>query len=188
MKGDKSMLAENILYSKNEPLRQCNFAVNLTDSDLTAFFEKAYQNGTTPAEILEGFINDLICGSRTNGSDERMYAQQYFDRCCYGMLSETTFCRYLLEYGEFDTLIDALETKEDAAGEIEYYAEHPDDKDGTAELLQQLNEDITAADAEIKYYYDRYTDTVTEPETLEKGLQGIQEYMKSIEQVKGDII
>lgn len=67
-----------------DELKKRAFALELTDEDLTAFIRKCYQDGTTPAEVLEGFINDLIAGSRTRGSDERMYAGQYYERCGYG--------------------------------------------------------------------------------------------------------
>jgi len=40
------MQSENILYSHNEPLRQRNFAVELTDSTAAAFYELCCRNGT----------------------------------------------------------------------------------------------------------------------------------------------
>jgi len=43
------------------------FTLELTDEDTADFIRKCYQDGTTPAEVLEGFINDLIAGSRTRG-------------------------------------------------------------------------------------------------------------------------
>ena len=33
------------------------------------------------SELLENFVNDLIHGEQTNGSDERMYARAWYDRC-----------------------------------------------------------------------------------------------------------
>ncbi len=78
------MAGENILYSKGEPLKKHRFTVELTDSTFEAFKRMLENDNTTPAEVLEGFINDLVCGSHTRGSDERMYAQQYYDRCGYG--------------------------------------------------------------------------------------------------------
>ena len=78
------MAGENILYSKGEPLKKRRFTVELTDSTFEAFKEMLERDNTTPSEVLEGFINDLVCGSHTRGSNERMYAQQYYDRCGYG--------------------------------------------------------------------------------------------------------
>ena len=60
------------------------FTLELTDTETRAFIEKCYQDGTSPAEVLEGFICDLTGAERTRGSDERMLAGQYYERCGYG--------------------------------------------------------------------------------------------------------
>lgn len=180
-------LAENILYSKNEPLQQYKFTVQLTESDMKDFCELAYKNGVKPAEILAGFINDLVCGAYTRGSDERMFAEQYFDRCAYGMFAEQTFCRYVLSCDNLELLQIALIDIETLKRELEYYAENPDDPDGTAEWLQQMQDDIKERNEEIQEMYERYTKHTENPETLEQGLQGVQDYINLInEQMKGD--
>lgn len=186
MKGGTTM-KENIMYSSGEQLRQYHFPVELTDSTLTAFFEMCYRNGTDPAEVLAGFINDLVCGEYTRGSDERMYAQQYFDRCCYDLGAQHTFLRYLLNYDELQTLLDAIEQKQDAENDLAYYEQHPDDPDGTADFLQDLRDIIKEADALIQDLYTEYTEHTKheQPETLEAGLQTVQDYLNKLEQLKG---
>lgn len=181
-------MKENLLYTNNEPLRQRNFAVELTDRDAAAFLEMCYRNGTDPAEVLAGFINDLVCGSHTRGSDERMYAQQYFERCCYDVCAPETFLRYLLNYDELTTLLDCMETRQDAADDLAYYAEHPDDPDGTADFLQDLRDVVQEADAEIQKIYTEYTAHTKheQPETLETGLQAVREYIKNLDSMKGE--
>jgi len=57
------------------------------------FLQFCAENLISPALILEGFIGDLCycTGEKgpdgtlyaTNGSDERMLAEQYYNRCCY---------------------------------------------------------------------------------------------------------
>ena len=37
--------------------------------------------GITPEELLEGFIEDLTFGKKSHGSDERMLAIEYTERC-----------------------------------------------------------------------------------------------------------
>ena len=111
------MAGENILYSKGEPLEKRTFTVELTQDTFNRFIEKVYADGTTPSEVLEGFINDLVCGSHTRGSDERMYAEQYYDRCCYGDFDPLTFVRFLLIHYRMDELRDCMERKQDAASE-----------------------------------------------------------------------
>lgn len=65
-------------------LKKHRFTVELTEDTFQAFKDKLQADGTTPAEVLEGFINDLVDGTFTRGSDERMLAHQYYDRCGYG--------------------------------------------------------------------------------------------------------
>ena len=64
--------------------RRRNFRLELSDEDVRRFTDICRNDGTTPEEVLGGFINDLIGGSQTRGSDERMLARQYYDRCDYG--------------------------------------------------------------------------------------------------------
>ena len=59
------------------------FVLKLSDEDYREFSEKCFFDGISPEEVLEGFICDLIDGSQTRGSDERMLAEQYYDRCGY---------------------------------------------------------------------------------------------------------
>jgi hypothetical protein len=40
---------------------------------------------TTPQRVIQGFIDDVSLSRRSNGSDERMMATDYFLRCGYGM-------------------------------------------------------------------------------------------------------
>lgn len=172
-------MAENILYSKGEPLQERKITVELTEDTFKRFIEKCYQDGTTPAEVLEGFINDLVCGSHTRGSDERMYAEQYYDRCCYGMFAEDTFCRFLLIDYRMEDLREALDRKQDAAADLAYYAEHPEeDPDGKETSF--LREDLQEAENEIKELYQDYTDHTEDPEPMDRALQGACDYLAAL--------
>ena len=82
------MAEENLLYSKGEPLKKHRFTLKLTDSTYEKFKILLKDDKTTVAEVLEGFINDLVCGSYTRGSDERMLAYQYYERCGYPYYDE----------------------------------------------------------------------------------------------------
>ncbi|MBR3241354.1 MAG: hypothetical protein IKF90_01470 [Parasporobacterium sp.] len=63
------------------------FVLKLSDEDYRKFSEKCFYDGISPEEVLEGFICDLIAGSKTRGSDERVLAEQYYDRCGYGLFN-----------------------------------------------------------------------------------------------------
>lgn len=71
-----------------EELKKHRFTVELTDETFRAFKELLKNDNTTPSEVLEGFINDLVDGEYSRGSDERMLAQQYYSRCGYFYLSK----------------------------------------------------------------------------------------------------
>ncbi len=57
------------------------FKLNLSDADVTRLYEKAAEASIAPEQLLENFIGDLVCGTHTNGSDERTRAEEWFDRC-----------------------------------------------------------------------------------------------------------
>ena len=61
------------------------------------------------SELFENFVADLICGTHTNGSDERMYIEQWFDWCYFSIMPEETFLSYLLEMREIDRVLECWE-------------------------------------------------------------------------------
>ena len=164
------------------------FTLELTDEDTADFIRKCYQDGTTPAEVLEGFINDLIAGSRTRGSDERMYAGQYYERCGYGFFFSgeyRTFTQWLLsEYGDYSLkeIIDSLDFTKTIEEDIAYLKEHPEEcEEGE---LEDLEAELKGSTEDIERYYQEYTEGTTKPDTLEEGIKGVREYLDMIERIK----
>lgn len=72
--------------------------LNLSAADCEKLLKLTGTYGLTVSELLQGFIGDLIDGRHTHGSDERMYAEQWFERCGYKHFSEETLLRHLLEH------------------------------------------------------------------------------------------
>ena len=70
---------------------------------------KSGKVGLSIGELFENFVADLICGTHTNGSDERMYIKQWFDRCYFSIMPEETFLSYLLEMREIDSVLECWE-------------------------------------------------------------------------------
>lgn len=66
-----------------ETIRSRTIEVKLSDADVKRISEKAAAHGLTVGELIENFIGDLVCGTYSNGSDERMYAEQWFERCWF---------------------------------------------------------------------------------------------------------
>ncbi len=104
--------------------------------------------GITVYQLLENFIGDLISGTYSNGSDERMLANKWFDRCWFSVEPRNTLLRHLLTNGvdpeEFLNTIDALNS---AVKEKEYLFCHleqckPDDIPAVENLICYWQEDI----------------------------------------------
>ena len=64
-----------------ETVRERTITVKLSDEDCNRVLEAAGRGGMTVGELLEKFIADLVDGTFTNGSDERMYARKWLNRC-----------------------------------------------------------------------------------------------------------
>jgi hypothetical protein len=73
---------------------------------------KAGANGLSIGSLLGSFINDLVDGAATNGSDERMYACQWFDRCF--LFPQNTFLHFLVEWGYLEEALDAWKGIQDS--------------------------------------------------------------------------
>ena len=82
-----------------------NITLKLEDGDVDALCRMAGKNGLRVTEILEAFIADFIGSNHSHGSDERMLARQWFDRCLFEQ--ENTFLSYLLCNGEIEQVIEA---------------------------------------------------------------------------------
>lgn len=167
------------------------FTLELTNEDAKAFFEKCYLDETTPAEVLEGFINDLIDGCRTRGSDERLFAKQYYSRCGYGVFltGDTSFSRFLLrKYGDcaLYEIRDSLDVLTCAQEDISFYREHPEEDPGEG-FLEDLGDTVKEEEEVIGTYYQEYSCFMEKrhksPETLKDGIEGVRDYLETIESI-----
>ncbi len=96
--------------------------ISLHKSDWPRFYEKAAGAGLSPEELIENFINDLICGEHSNGGDERDLACAWFDRCWFSHSSAETFLQYLISYGNLDVFLEYqgdLDQLDDEISELE---------------------------------------------------------------------
>ena len=92
-----------------ETIRERTITVNLSDSDCDRLARVCGEHGLTIGELIENFVGDLVGGTYTNGSTEREFAKQWFERCWFGMFPETTFLGYLIDEGLIDEVVEALE-------------------------------------------------------------------------------
>lgn len=90
-------------------IRKRTIELELSDADIKRISEKAGAHGLTVGKLLENFIGDLVCGTYSNGSDERDLAGQWFERCWFGMFPDMTFLNYLIEWGGLDEVLEAYD-------------------------------------------------------------------------------
>ena len=80
-------------------IRERNITVRLSDADCDRLARKCGEHGLTIGELIENFVGDLVGGTYSNGSDERMYADQWFDRCWFSNEIGHTLLSHLLDRG-----------------------------------------------------------------------------------------
>ena len=93
--------------------------ISLDKGDWPRFYEKAAGVGLSLEELIETFINDLICGEHSNGGDERDLAYACFERCHFSHSTSETFLQDLISYGDLDVFLESLNDYEQADEEIE---------------------------------------------------------------------
>ena len=112
----------NLIYCEPEEVKKLYdksrtycIPIKLSKTDFKKLCYKAGVADLTVGGLLENFIGDLIGGERTNGSDERMYVEQWFERCWFSFdYGTTSFLSYLCNTDMTDYIEGLLE-------ELEYY-------------------------------------------------------------------
>ena len=135
--------------------QQRTITVRLPDDDIDALCRKAGGVDLTVGELLENFISDLVGGSRTNGSDERMLAHQWFDRCWFSICHEMTFLSYLIDYDLVDAAMDYWT-------DLEGYREQDDLDEYDKEDMAYYTEELDTLFKEYKEYYPESSETSVE--------------------------
>lgn len=159
-----------------ETIKERTVKLKLSDADCDRLLKKAGEHGLTVAELLQNFIGDLVDGTYTNGSDERMYAQDWFGRCGFGMFPEHTLLRYLLQ-NDYD--VDDFVTAWD---EQENYQEHP----------EEYAEEKADLDEGEKLWFEEDLEEMLDGWEIEKGremskeVEHCREYLSECQGFKGE--
>lgn len=156
-------------------IKERTILLNLSDADCDRILKKAAMYGLTVAELLQNFIGDLVDGTYSNGSDERMMAQDWFDRCWFRMCEEPTLLRHLLDY-DYD-----IEDFLVAYKEYNYSKEHPEE---FAEERAELDE------GEKLWFEDELQEMLedwqhVEGSDMSKEIEGIKEYWEERRRLLG---
>lgn len=113
------MLYENNQRQEAETVRERTYEIRLSDADVERLAKKALSYNLSATELLENFIGDLVDGTHTNGSDERLFAEQWAERCCFAwdepeknmlhfFFEDNIFGR---EYSKLEDIIDRIENE-----------------------------------------------------------------------------
>lgn len=124
-------------------IREREMKINLSTADMRRLWKKAGSVGMTAGELLASFVGDLVCGTYTNGSDERMYAEQWFERCGFGMFPEKTFLRYLIEWDELESVLSDEQNVIQGQADLAELEARPDKDSDDQEEIEYLKEDIS---------------------------------------------
>lgn len=135
-----------------------NVSLELHEENLKDILFKLAADDTNLTELLEGFINDLICGRGRHGSDECDRARAYYDRCSYGLWEEDTFLHYLLESGEMEYFLSVLE-------DVEAYKEWVNEGEDYEEELKEAEE------ARDSFYSEWAENYKTPPQSKEEAFK-----------------
>lgn len=157
------------------------FVLELSDADVKRLYEKTAADGITPAELLQGFIGDLLDGTYSHGSDERLLASAYYDRCGHELNRTGSLLEWALREYRLNEITDALEEIDNTAGDLSYYEQHPDDPDGTPDQISRLKKWKAEAEGDLQKLYEEYKAEEENPQSLEEGIKGIRRYIQELE-------
>ena len=133
-----------------ETIRERTFKMRLSDADVERLALKAASGGLLPEELLENFIGDLVWGTYSNGSDERLCAEQWFDRCWFSSYSPTS--SLLQHLARMGCLGHAIELRE----KLKYSREDVVDPELTMEEKSEIAQDVREVEKELSELMGKY--------------------------------
>lgn len=153
--------------------------VKLSDVDCDSLVRKCGEYGLSIGELIENFIGDLVGGTYSNGSDEEDYANQWFERCWFGMFPKQTLLNHLLNWGyDPEDYLNALDNIGTAKEEKKYLEEHPEEAD--EEEASCIDSDIEEWEDELK---DMRKDWKPEGEpNMDEEIERIKKWVKEKEE------
>ena len=171
-----------------ETIRERKITVKLSDADCDRLARKCGEHGLTIGELIENFVGDLVGGTYSNGSDERDYADQWFERCWFGMFPEPTLLNHLLNLGyEPEHYLDMLENVETIKSDIEITKQNiAEPSDEWKDIVyHKYNDDRTSYECVPCYNsVDEYI--ASEKEDLESYKADLEEALEELKDMRAD--
>lgn len=166
-------------------IKERNVFLNLSDADCDRLFNQCGEYGLTINELIESFIGDLVDGTYTSGSDERRYAQEWFERC-FAFDFQKTLLSHLIAIGvEPETYISRLEWIEEAEREKRALALREDRSEETDEEIADWDENIGIWEEEIAELLEGWTpeekpDMETERERIQNWITEKEKFKRPV--------
>lgn len=165
-------------------IKKREICLNLSDADVQRICEKAGAVGLSVSNLLGNFIGDLVYGTHTNGSDERMYAEQWFERCGFGMFPDKTFLRFLIENEGIENTIREWNDLQECKNDLKEYNEQAKLDEDDKECISGIEENISELEEDLKFAWDEYKEYGGEGESLEEEMLKVMEWYKEMERLK----
>lgn len=175
-----------------ETIKPRTYSLNLSDADVERIAKAAGSYGLTVSELLENFIGDLVAGTYSNGSDERMYAEQWAERCWFALDPEKSLIHYFCTAYEYDfsDLMDILERIDDIKSDIEITKKNiaePKEEEWKDIVYHKYNDDRTSYEcvpcynSVEEYIASEKQDLIDYRETLEEAQQELKDFQSSFD-------
>lgn len=132
---------------------QRKIVLKIPEEDVKSLCRKAGRVGLSVSDLLENFVADLVgSDTRSNGSDERMYADSWFDRCWFSIEPDQTFLSYLMDWYSVSDTVSTWDTLKELR-----QLDEPDeyDKEEIEYLTEEINELFKAYQETCRYATDK---------------------------------
>ena len=161
-----------------ETIKERTITIKLSDADCERISNLVGKHGITVSQLFENFVGDLVSGTYSNGSDERYMAEQWFNRCWFGMFPEETLLKYILDYGI--NMEDFLSTYE----EVEYYEANPEEYNEEVKEAKENGEERPWFEEEYHDYIDEFIDNHKDID-MKKEIKLCREWLTDFKNMKG---
>lgn len=133
-------------------IKERTFKLNLSDADVDRLAIKAARAGMTMGELLASFVGDLVCGTHSNGSDERDYAEQWYDRCGFSHFPSNDIARLATD-DSLEVMVDYCKVYQSAVEDLKSIKEDfedPDSDDVSREDVQDAEDFLASCREDIQ--------------------------------------
>lgn len=147
------MFSGNRQEKEIKTIREKNIKIRLSEADCERVARLCGKHGITVPQLLENFIGDLVSGTYSNGSDERDLADQWFNRCWFGMFPDKTLINFLMDdwYHEPESIFELEKDIAENTDLLEYLIkEQEEEGEDNEEEIEALKIDIQAWEDELE--------------------------------------